>query len=278
LKTGPHPLFLRAGCAALLLAAMTASQAAPMTIPAMKERVARLLAGHYPARACHGIDTEQPPEAVLTITPDGRVVGPAIDISLFDPAAEMGFERRVEGDPRTLTVHADVYANGRSFSIERAVPSDTPGFMEAGEGQPNANVTRGAECAEVDFSAAKIAGPTFNLATYVAPMFATRGAVRGTCRSLGHGSRATRTSQFVLDEHGVVVDGVSLPFDSATQPVVDTAVGSRLSDGTVNGSFHWADGSGFHVERFFESDAVSTFGFTIHGRPDADKMFCQPAR
>ena len=95
---------------------------------------------------------------------------------------------------------------------------------------------------------------------------------------MAHGARATRPSQFVLDVHGVVVDGVSLPFDAASQPVVDTAVGSRFSDGFLNGSFHWADGSSFHVERFFESDAISTFSFTLHGRPDADKMFCQPAR
>lgn len=267
-------------CASLLLVAASAAHAAPMTIPAMKERVARLLAGHYPARSCHGInvEVEQPAEGVLDITADGRVVGPSIDVSLFDPAGEMGFERRVEGDPRTLTVHADVYAGGKSFSIERAVPGDSTGFMEAGEGAPNANVTRGTECAEVDFSSAKIAAPSFNLATYVAPMFATSAPVRGACRSLAHGARATRPAQFVLDAHGVVVDGVSLPFDSATQPVVLTAVGSRLSDGTVNGSFDWADGSSFHVERFFESDAVSAFAFTIHGRPDADKMFCQPAR
>lgn len=267
-------------CASLLLAAACATQAAPMTIPAMKERVARLLAGHYPARSCHGIDVdvEQPAEGVLDITADGRVVGPSIDVSLFDPAGEMGFERRVEGDPRTLTVHADVYAGGKSFSIERAVPGDSAGFMEAGEGAPNANVSRGTECADVDFASAKIAAPTFNLATYVAPMFATGAPVRGACRSLAHGGRATRPAQFVLDAHGVTVDGVSLPFDSATQPVVNTAVGSRLADGTVNGSFEWADGSSFHVERFFESDSVSTFAFTIPGRPDADRMFCQPAR
>ena len=267
-------------CTSLLIAAVTAAHAAPMSIPAMKERVARLLAGHYPARSCHGIDVEveQPAESVLDITADGRVVGPSIDVSLFDPTGEMGFERRVEGDPQTVTVHADVYAGGRSFSIERAVPGESSGFMEAGEGAPNANVTRGTECAEVDFSSAKIAAPSFNLATYVAPMFATSAPVRGSCRSLAHGARATRPAQFVLDAHGVVVDGVSLPFDSATQPVVHTAVGSCLVDGTVNGSFHWSDGSSFHVERLFESDAVSAFAFTIHGRPDADKMFCQPGR
>jgi len=271
---------LTRACASLLLVAATAAPAESMTIPAMKERVARLLAGHYPARACHGIgtDVEQPAESTLDITADGRVVGPSIDVSLFDPAGQMGFERRVEGDPKTLTVDADVYAGGKSFSIERAVPGDSPGFMEAGEGAPNANVTRGTECAEVDFSSAMIAAPSFNLATYVAPMFATGAPVRGSCRSLAHGTRGTRPAQFVLDAHGVVVDGVRLPFDSATQPVVHTAVGSRLADGTVNGSFDWADGSSFHVERFFESDAVSTFTFTIHGRPDAGQMFCRPAR
>jgi len=268
----------RAG-AALLLAA--AAQAAPMPIPVMKENVARLLMGTFPARSCHGIgsDVEQPPEGVLVISADGRVVGPSIDVSLFDPAGELGFERRLDGDRRTLTVHADVYASGKSFSIERAVPADSPGFMEAGQGAPNGNVTRGTECAEVDFSTARIAAPSFNLATYVAPMFATSGPVRGTCRSLAHGgARATRTSQFVLDARGVVVDGVALPFDSTMQPVVNVAVGSRLADGTVNGSFEWADGSSFHAERFFESEAFSVFSFTIHGRPDADKMFCKPGR
>jgi hypothetical protein len=266
--------------ARLLLAAATGAQAAPMTIPAMKDHVARLLAGRFPARECHGIgsDVEQAAEGVLVISADGRVTGPSIDVSLFDPAGEVGFERRVDGDPRTLTVHADVYAHGLSFSIERAVPADSPGFMEAGEGAPNANVSRGTECAEVDFSSAKIAAPSFDLATYVAPLFATGAPVRGSCRSLAHGTRETRAVQFVLDAHGVVVDGVRLPFDSTMQPVVHTAVGSRLSDGTVNGSFDWADGSSFHVERFFESDAVSTFAFTIHGRPDADRMFCRPGR
>jgi hypothetical protein len=267
--------------AALLIAASAVAQAAPMTIPAMKDSVARLLMGSFPARSCHGIgsDVEQPPEGVLTISADGRVVGPSIDVSLFDPAGELGFERRLDGDQRTLTVHANVYAGGQSFSIERAVPADSPGFMEAGQGAPNANVTRGTECAEVDFSTARIAAPSFNLATYVAPMFATSGPVRGTCRSLAHGgARATRPAQFVLDAHGVVVDGASLPFDSTAQPVVNVAVGSRLSDGTVNGSFEWADGSSFHAERLFGSDAFSVFSFTIHGRPDADKMFCQPGR
>lgn len=267
----------RAACAALLLAAAGA-HAAPLSIPAMKERVASLLAGRYVARECHGIDADTPPEGVLSISADGHVVGPEIDVSLFDPAAEMGFERHVDGDPRTLTVHANVYANGKSFSIERAVPADSPGFLEAGLGEPNANVTRGVACAEVDWSSARIAAPSFDLATWVAPMFATGAPVKGACRSLAHGARATRPSQFVLDAHGVVVDGVSLPFASAGQPVVHTAVGSRFSDGTVNGSFEWADGSSFHAERFIDGDGFSTFSFTIHGKPDADKMFCQPAR
>jgi hypothetical protein len=266
--------------ASLLLAAATGAQAAPMSLPAMKDHVARLLEGRFPARACHGIGSgvEQPAEGVLVISADGRVTGPSIDVSLFDPAGEVGFQRRVEGARRTLTVQAAVYAHGKSFSIERAVPSDSLGFMEAGLGAPNGNVTRGTECAEVDFSSARIAAPSFNLAAYVAPMFTTSGPVRGNCLSIAHGARTSRQAQFMLDARGVVVDGVTLPFDSTLQPVVNTAVGSRPSDGTLNGTFHWADGSSFHVERYFESDAVSTFSFTLPGRPDADKVFCKPAR
>ena len=275
MKTLHTPLPWRAACATWLLAAATGAHAAPMSIPAMKASVANLLAGQFVAKDCHGIDVDQAPESVLSIAPDGHVVGPSIDVSLFDPAGEMGFERYVDGDPKTLTVNASVYANGKSFSIERAVPADSRGFMEAGLGEPNANVTRGAECADVDWSSARIAAPSFNLALYVAPMFATTKPIKGTCRSMAGGRGATRPSQFALDARGVVVDGVSLPFDSASQPVVRTAVGSRFSDGTVNGSFRWADGSSFHAERFFESEGFSTFSFTIHGKPDAEKMFCR---
>ena len=73
-------------------------------------------------------------------------------------------------------------------------------------------------------------------------------------------------------------DGLTLPFASAGQPVVHTALGSRLSDGMANVSFEWADGSSFHAERVVESEAFSTFGFTIHGKPDAQLMFCTPER
>lgn len=277
LKTMRNTSLLRAACAGLLLAAEAGVHAAPMTIPAMKKSVASLLAGHFAAANCHGIQVDQEPTGVLTISSDGHVVGPQIDVSLFEPGGELLLERYVDGEPKTLTVHVSVHANGKSLSLERAVPSDSPGFLEAGLGAPNANVTRGAECSETDFSSARISAPTFDLASYVAPMFATTGPVKGMCRSLKHGAGRARPSQFVLDAHGVVVDGVPLPFASAAQPVVRTGVGSRFSDGTVNGGFDWADGSSFHVERFFESEGVSTFSFTIHGKPDAEKMFCQPA-
>ena len=270
--------FLHAACASLLLATTLAAHAAPMTIPAMKQRVASLLSGTFPAKDCNGIQVDQAPTGTLVISTDGRVVGPQIDVSLFDPAGETGFERRLENG--VTTVHVSVYANGKSFSLERAVPSDTPGFIEEGVGEPNANVTSGAECHTVDFSTARIAAPTFDLASDVAPMFVTTQAIKGMCRSMAHGHARDkpRPSQFVLDVHGVLVDGVPLPFASAKQPVVATDVGSRFKDGTLNGSFTWADGSSFHVERYFESEGVSTFGFTIAGKPDADKMFCQPAR
>lgn len=264
-------LLLPTACAVLC----TTAAAAPPDVARMKARVAGLIAGTFPARACHGVDGESPETGVLTIAADGRIAAPSVALSMFDPAAEFIVERYVDGDPRTLTVHAAVYAGGQTFTLERAVPGDSPGFMEAGSGAPNANIVRGTECAEVDFAAARIAAPSFDMAATLVPLFATDAPVRGTCRSLAHGRSPSRPVQFTLDARGVVVDGVTLPFSGAGAALTRTSIGARVADGAFGGGFHWADGSSFHAERFV-GGGFSTFSFTIAGKPDADKMVCRP--
>lgn len=262
-------------CAALLAALAAGAQAAPMTIPQMESRVANLFAGRYRATACIGRGVEQPPEGVLTIASDGHVTGPSVDLSLFDPAGMMGFALWRDGKPESLNIELTADMGGKALRLSRKVPSEGPGDLEAGLGQPNQDISQGSEC-QVDWSSARIAAPSFDLATYVAPMFATSAPVKATCRSLKRGAGPARPVQFTLDAHGVVVDGVALPFGSASRPVNHTDVGTRFSDGTINGSFFWADGSTFHAERLIEGDGFSMFGFTIQGKPDAQTMYCTP--
>lgn len=69
----------------------------------------------------------------------------------------------------------------------------------------------------------------------------------------------------------VVLNGKTLQLRQADR----LDLGSRLDDGSINGSFDWPDGSNFHAEQFAGAAlAVAMFSFS---EGDA-RWHCQPGR
>ena len=172
-----------------------------------------------------------------------------------------------------------VAANGHSLRlIGPGFDPSSPGSLEAGVGSPNLNITDGTLCDDMSVAPARLAAPGFDFASYLVPAFQTGARpVKGSCRPARTLKGPARPVSFSLDAHGVVVDGVTLPFGPAAKPVNHVALGSRYADGTLNLSIDWADGSSFHAEREIGGDAFAMFGFTLHGRPDADMQTCRVA-
>ena len=61
-----------------------------------------------------------------------------------------------------------------------------------------------------------------------------------------------------------------------SNPIVEEVVGSRFSDGTLNASATWKDGSSFHFERFMAAGVrFSTFSYVAPGQSADAGDFCQ---
>jgi hypothetical protein len=113
----------------------------------------------------------------------------------------------------------------------------------------------------------------------MAAVFDTGGqTVEGACRNLGAkrgGRRAggeTRRASFRVGPARVELNGQPLPLRDPQRPLAETGLGSRYSDGTLNGDFAWVDGSELHIERAIGDGRVASFSFS----EGEAKWFCRP--
>lgn len=281
----------RLGCAFWCWGAMASAQAGSLVenMPALKRAAAALLAGTYPATEC----TPQPdlkgdppkPDRILITADGGLDVGP-VRLSMFDPAGQFAMTKDyLAGGYRAPANLFDYqfFVNGRMFNLNFDDRKIEAAFLEAGYSGETRNVTEdGIICANVDARAmaAGKAGPALH--DFIAAVLTTDGkVVQGQCAPASAPKGKKRSDvlhpgSFSATPTGLTINGRFLPFDDARNPIVAEGVGSQFSDGTLNGSITWKDGSDFHFERFMEAGVrFATFSYTAPGKRASEGDFCQ---
>jgi hypothetical protein len=270
-----------------LLAAVSASALAAGLIqdpPELQRRFAALVAGQYTGQACSRLGdpngSGQRP-AQLRINAAGQVMLGGVSMTMFGPGVEVGFGRRTGRDD---ALNFEL----REGELRHAMLSSTDqgavqGFLEMGQSPGGqGNVTVGEMCADLDLANMPLRQAANPLLILLAEAYDTGGAtVSGQCKNLGRkrdGKRVggeTRSATFSVGPQAIVLNGQVLPLHDAKRPVVSVDAGSRLADGTLNGSFDWADGANFHIEQFIgEARHVAVFSFS----EQEAKWYCQPSR
>lgn len=275
-----------------LAVAAPAAAAPPIaSIEDLKRAFASALAGSYPAKDCSalgGLDGGEQRTGTLQIGLDGQLVSPMglVRLNMFDPRGEMVLQRRYPPYPPKMLdalFNYELKVSGQMFRIEPDKPVSHV-FLETGEDGGTGNAQKGVACPEVDMRSARIAAADYDMNELMLPVFDTRGAtVTGQCRAMG-GSRksrpADRSATLKVGAEGVWIDGKLLPFGDSTRRIVEQGLGSRYSDGSLNGGYGWIDGSSVHVERFVLGHGslnapFSTFGFHLADMPEGMSYVCR---
>lgn len=276
-----------------LALARPASAAAPAiaTIEDLKRALASVLAGSYQAGHCSNLsEGGEPWTGTMQIGTDGKIVAPRglVQLDMFDKRGSMVLGRRYPPYPPKMTnelFHYELKVGDEMFRIDPDKTVDHV-FLEAGVSGGTGNARTGVECPAVDMSKARIAAADYDLNEVMLPIFDTRGAtVTGQCRALGGRAKprpADRSATLKVGAAGIWIDGKLLPFgEDRERRIVDTSVGGRFSDGTLNGTYYWADGSVVHMERSVLAAGrlnapFADFGFHLPDMPEGVSFFCRP--
>ncbi len=258
--------------------------AAPLTedVPALKRAFVALLAGKYASKACSPIpgDGEPSRPGTVLIADDGSLrTGPVV-LSMFDPQGEFALSKKYGTGGVSAAAQGfnyQFFAGGRMFDVT----DDGNGgdaFVETGFSGDTRNVqSDGVSCASTDFRSARVVRAGTALHDFMTASFTTEGqTVTGMCRParMPKGKKLAdvlRPASFSMTTAGVTVNGRTLRFDDADNPVVEAGIGSRFSDGTLNGGFEWKDGSHVHFERFMGAGGrfgVFAFGYVANGNKE----------
>ena len=284
-------LWHRFGCAVLCVGAMASAQAGSLVenIPALKRSAAALLAGTYPATDCSpqpDLNGDPPKPDRIVIGADGSLnIGP-VHLSMFDPAGEFAMTKTyVAGGYRAPANLFDYqfFANGQMFDLNFDEQKINAAFLEAGYSGETRNVTEnGIVCPTTDARAMSAAKASPALHDFIAAVLTTDGqVVKGQCRPalLPKGKKRSEVQHpgnFSATLAGLTINGRFIAFDDARNPIVEEGVGSRFSDGTLNASATWKDGSSFHFERFMQAGVrFSTFSYTAPGKSASEGDFCE---
>ena len=277
-----------------LLALASSASAAPAiaTIDDLKRAFASALAGSFPASSCSLLGSESDGESwtgTLQIGTDGQIVAPRdrVRLHMFDPRGSMGLTRRYPPYPPKMTnalFSYELKVAGEMFRIEPDKPVSEV-FLETGFDGGTGNAQKGVLCPVVDMSNARIAATDYDMNELMLPIFDTRGAtVTGQCRAMGGRVKprpADRSATLRVGAEGVRIDGKLLPFGDSQRRIVEHGLGSRFSDGTLNGSYGWVDGSRVHMERMVLgvgqlNAPFATFSFHLPDMPEGVSYFCRP--
>jgi hypothetical protein len=249
---------------------------------ALKRRFASMVAGTYRGQACGEIpdrDGKGGRPGQLQVTPAGQVLLGGVTMNMFGPNMEVGMGRHlgkedgvsfelVEGEQRHAMLSTGNDGPFKGFIEMGAVPG--------GRG----NVEQGQMCADLDLHGMPLLAGANPLADLMAEAYDTGGrTVKGDCKNLGrkrNGQRVggeTRQASYSVSREAIVLNGQTLPLHDTAKPLVAVDVGSRVADGTLNGSFDWAGGANFHIEQFMgAADQVASFAFS----EGEAKWFCKP--
>ena len=253
-------------------------------VPELQRRVAALVAGTYAGTSCSPIpdlDGSGSRPGQLRIGRDGSVsLGPE-RMPMFGPAMSIVIGwRNEQGVAFNFEI---VEGQQRHLMLSSTNDGPTVGFIEMGQAPGGqSNVTDGQMCADLDMRDLPLLAPPNPLGQLMTELYDTGGQViQGDCRNLGakvNGHRVggeTRRASYSVRRDAVVLNGKPLPLRDSARPLTAVDLGSQQADGSVNGSFHWADGSNFHVEQFVGAPlAVSMFSFS----EGEARWHCRPAR
>lgn len=284
-------VWYRLGFAILCAGAMASAQAGSLVenIPALKRSAAALLAGTYPASDCSpqpNLNGDPPKPDRIVIGGDGSLnIGP-VHLSMFDPAGEFAMTKTyVAGGYRAPANLFDyqLFVNGQMFDLNFDDQKISAAFLEAGYSGQTRNVTdNGIICPTTDARAMHAAKASPALHDFIAAVLTTDGqVVKGQCRPalLPKGKKRSEVQHpgsFSATLAGLTINGRFIPFDDAHNPVTEEGVGSRFSDGTLNASVTWKDGSSFHFERFMEAGVrFATFSYIAPSKSASESDFCQ---
>lgn len=258
-------------------------------IPALKRSAAALLAGTHQASDCSpqpDLNGDPPKPDRLVIGADGSLnIGP-VHLSMFDPAGEFGMTKTyVAGGYRGPANLFDYqfFVNGQMLDLNFDEQKISSAFLEAGYSGQTRNVTdNGVVCPTTDARAMAAAKASPALHDFIAAVLTTDGqVVKGQCRPalLPKGKKRSEVQHpgsFSATLAGLTINGRYIAFDDARNPIAEEGIGSRFSDGTLNGSVTWKDGSSFHFERFMQAGArFSTFSYVAPGQSAGAGDFCQ---
>ncbi|HSI48237.1 MAG TPA: hypothetical protein VLA61_08215 [Ideonella sp.] len=274
---------------AAIVAAFAAAVSAPATAggliqdpAALKRRFAALVAGSYSGQACDEIpdrDGKGNHPGRLQISPTGQVQLDAVRMDMFAPNMEVGMGRHAGKEDRME--FELVEGSQRHAMLNSTDEGPAKGFIEMGAAPDgHGNVTEGRMCADLDLRAMPLLAASNPLADLMAEAYDTGGqTVRGECKNLGrkrNGQRVggeSRQASYSVGRLAVVLNGQALPLHDKARPLTYVTVGSRLADGTLNGSFEWAGDANFHLEQFMGATGqVASFSFS----EGEAKWFCKP--
>ena len=281
----------RLGLVVVCAGAVAQAQAGSLVenIPALKRSAAALLAGTYQASDCSpqpDLNGDPPKPDRLVIGADGSLnIGP-VHLSMFDPAGEFAMTKTyVAGGYRGPAQLFDYqfFANGQMLDVNFDEQRISSAFLEAGYSGQTRNVTdNGVVCPTTDARAMAAAKASPALHDFIAAVLTTDGqVVKGQCRPALSPKGKKRSDvqhpgSFSATLAGLTINGRFIAFDDARNPIVEEGVGSRFSDGTLNASATWKDGSSFHFERFMAAGVrFSTFSYVAPGQSADEGDFCQ---
>lgn len=209
-----------------------------------------LLKGTYSSNTCYETPnlTGQAVARTLVISDDAQAITNGVSLELFTPDTVVSLQKHYP--PYSLPDHGIAFSiSSASKNLQIDVTTNltsTIGWIEAGTGEVNSNITSGYECPSIDFSTSLLAAPDFYLGQVTRPLFSSSGLnVQVICQNaIGGGSLSEHTLN--MDNQNVVFDGVSKSFSSDLNLETWSMI---TSEGKMYASFSWNSGEGLSVAR-----------------------------